>query len=173
MDTITIDGLTFRVSVKHDEGMGAPWKEHDGHGIVSEWTARGKAPGERVLAHDGASYRYYDYQGTLARAAKDGWGIAPDEAAGLTKRQITARAVDSDYERMRAWCADEWDWVYVCVTLLDTDGAPTKERESCGGIESDAGEYLDEIARELAGEIIARVGTKDALCVRIRPEVAA
>lgn len=29
-------GLYLTIETKHDETMGAPWEEHDGHGIISE-----------------------------------------------------------------------------------------------------------------------------------------
>ena len=41
-ETITVQGRDFAVMVEPDDGMRAPWEEHDGHGIVSEWTSRDK-----------------------------------------------------------------------------------------------------------------------------------
>jgi hypothetical protein len=60
MDNITISGLTFSVSVEPDDLHGAPWEVDCGHGPVSDWTTRGKLPGERVLWSDRGCYRYYD-----------------------------------------------------------------------------------------------------------------
>lgn len=54
------------------------------------------------------------------------------------------------------------------MTLLDTDGKPTREIDSLWGIESDAGNYLDTIADELAREIIERIGKVESLTVRLR-----
>ena len=51
-DTTTAehDGWTFAAEVHRDDSFGAPWLEHDGHGEVTDWTTRDKAPGELVLA---------------------------------------------------------------------------------------------------------------------------
>lgn len=167
-ETFTRGGYTFRVTFPHDESMGEPWKEHDGHGIISDWTHRDIEPGEWVLAEDGGARRYYDFDATLAIAKKDGWGVkrpgtdgtGPDDYLPLpheTAKAHLARAVNADFERMQAWCTDQWSWIGVCVVLLDEDGHETKERESLWGIESDGGEYLTEVAEECADQILARV----------------
>jgi hypothetical protein len=166
-ETIELHGLTFGWTTVPDEDMGPPWEEHDGHGVVSDWTRHGKAPGERVLlaARDG-SRRFYHVADTLEIARRDGWGISDADRAALvarlgrdpTQREITAAAVDADFDRMRQWCNDEWHWCGVVVELLDVDGEPTGDLESVWGIESDAGEYLEETARELAGQIAESIG---------------
>jgi hypothetical protein len=162
-------GHRFRYRCEIDEDMQEPWKEHDGHGIISDWTTRGKAPGERILATDHRSYRYYDFAGTLKLAKRDGWGVRRPDATGNTpadylplpgesKRTYVARAVEADFERMRDWCEDRWHWCYISVTLLDEHGEETKERESLGGIDGDDQDaYLTATAYELAEEIIARI----------------
>lgn len=202
-------GHNFRVSMATDCDTGAPWIEHDGHGIVSDWTSRDKKPGELVLACDGRGRarngvrRFYDFAETVKIARRDGWGIAPYKldiergANGLMRanaqwfegRQLVAIQTDwsddindatrqayamhratfpsartyaaaaamADFERLRAWCADEWYWVGVTVELLDDFGDAMGETESLWGIESDADEHIGEVARELAGEIIARM----------------
>ncbi len=50
-DTVEVEheGFTLRATVHRDDDMREPWREHDGHGIVSEWTSRDKRPGERIL----------------------------------------------------------------------------------------------------------------------------
>lgn len=72
-------GHKFRVTAYHDDCMGAPWEEHDGHGIISDWTTRDKAPGELVLASDRGSNRYYDFAETVKIARRDGWGFLSGE----------------------------------------------------------------------------------------------
>jgi hypothetical protein len=162
-DTIIVDGLTFRVTLEHDDSHGEPWKEEDGHGPVSDWTTRSKNAGERVLAKDGSHYHYYDYAGAMELAKKDGWGLSEEATAKLAERlgraptpgEIRAAAVDADFERMRAWCNDEWSYVGVCVQLLDMDGAPVDGYgDSCWGVESD-GDYWKEVAQECAQNVIA------------------
>lgn len=168
MNTITVNGLKFRVSIHRDEDMREPWKEHDGYGVVSEWTRRDKHPHERVLISDGrGSKRLYDVQASMDIALRDGWGCPNPE--GKTKRQIAAEAVELDYQRLRGWCMDEWHWCWVGVQLLGKDGSVVPGyRESLGGIESDAGEYLDEVARELAESIAATVGDAESVCIPVR-----
>lgn len=156
-DTFEHDGHKFRVTFPHDEYLGAPWEEHDGHGIVSEWTRRDKRPGELVLAQDRSSRRYYDFAATVRLARKEGWDAKPYNEGRETRRQQAAKAARSDFEYLRRWCNDQWHWCGVVVELLDDSGDGIGETESVFGIEDDAGEYLEETAHELAGELIYRL----------------
>jgi hypothetical protein len=155
-DEFTVDGRRFRLEIRRDDDMGEPWKEHDGHGVVSEWTGRKKKPGERVLHEDRRSYRYYDVQASIERAFKD-WVGTELVIDGKTRGQRAAAAVEADFERLRRWCNDDWYWVYLKVTLLD--GRNKGEFETLGGVESDAEAYISESAHELAGELLNRVVT--------------
>lgn len=179
-ETFTFAGLSFRVSHEYDHDHGAPWQEEDGHGPVSDWRhfhgEPRKYPGERILCSDRGSIRTYDYAEAIKIAKRDGWGLGPDALAKLrarlghepTRGEIVATAVDADFNRLRDWCEDRWCYVGVVVTLLDVDGRATNESESLWGIESDAGEYIGEVALELAGEIAGRVG--DAREIPARPD---
>ena len=84
-DTITIEGREYTWTVEYDCDIGAPWGKHDGHGPVTEWTTRPKGPGERVLAEDRGSYRYYDYAEACRIAKRDGNRAAED---GKNKRGV-------------------------------------------------------------------------------------
>jgi hypothetical protein len=151
------EGLNFRAVIETDTDHGAPWKEEEGHGPVSGWTSRSKNPGWRVLHQDRGSYRYYDFAKAVQIAKRDGWGYGGTEP-GETKGQIAAKAVEADFERLRAWCNDEWTWCGVVVTMLDEDGDPIDGyEESLWGIESDASEYIKETAQELADQLIATI----------------
>lgn len=141
------NGREFTARVCVDEDMGAPWAEHDFHGVISEYTSRAKRPGERVLCEDRGYKRFYDVQESMRKAMRDGWGRHID---GQTKRQATAAAVDADFERMRGWCNDEWCWVGVSVTAT---GEEDNYSNALWGIESDSPEYHKEVARELADEV--------------------
>lgn len=163
MSTITVDGLTFRVTLEHDGDRDAPWDCEDGHGPVSDWTSRSKNAGERVLASDRSHKRYYDFAEAMKLAKRDGWGLSDEGKAKLaaklgrepTDGEIRAEAVEQDYERMRAWCNDEWSYVGVCVQLLDTDDAPVDGyTDALWGVESD-GDYWKEVAKDCAENIIA------------------
>lgn len=163
-DTFEHRGYSFRVRFEHDDCLGEPWKEHDGHGVISDWTTRDKEPGERVLATDRNHRRYYDVRETMKIARRDSWGCSHStlvngvfNSGHATKGEAIACAVDEDFERMRGWCVDAWQWIYAVVTLLDEDGDDTDVRESLGGLESDDDTYLSVAARELADEIVSRI----------------
>jgi len=157
--TITHDGYTVHIHVHHDEDMGEPWKEHDGHGIVSEWIVRGKSPGELVLCSDRNSRRYYDYKATLEIAKKDGWGLCEKSKAALaaklgrkpTAKEIRHASVMEDYEHLRAWCNDEWSWTGYTTTIETPDGA-TIEGDSCWGFDGE--DYMIEEATSAAKHTI-------------------
>ncbi|MDR5879002.1 hypothetical protein [Caballeronia sp. LZ032] len=151
------DGVerTFRVNFEHDTDADAPWERNDGHGVVSDWTTRDKRPGERVLTSDRGSYRYYDVQESTRIAKRDLWD-APPFGQG-TRAQHAARAVNADFEYLRRWCADLWSYVGVVVTSIpegaDPDEVDTDYSHALWRIESDAEDYLQEVAAELAEEI--------------------
>lgn len=153
-DTIVINGHTYTVETEYDLYNDPPWEQCDGYGVVSDFESRPKHPGERILAnsHRGCN-RYYDVQATMRIARRDGWGLSADELAELTqclrraptRRQITARAVDLDFEHLRGWCNDEWHYITVTVTDLDTG-----KYESTGGIEDIDDDEVWSVAKELA-----------------------
>lgn len=183
-ELIGYKGLTFRCELIDDDAASPPWEREDGHGPVSEWRAHGddsrgarKRPGERELCDDGRSFgktRFYDMREAMQIAKRDGWGVDDAtraklaaakhcEPEALSKNEIVAAAVEQDFQRLRAWCHDSWRYVGVIVTLLDTEGEPTDERESLWGIESDCEDYLAETARELADEIARRMRNRKTL----------
>ena len=159
MDTIEYQGLTFRVTQEHDHDHGAPWDEEDGHGEVSDWTRRDKKPGERVLCDDRGQKRFYNFAGAV-KTARAEWGVGPEVKAAflakhgreMTRGEIAVHAAESDYEYLRRWCDNQWSYVGVCVELLDVDGQEVGKGESLWGIDSDADEYLAQVAQELAEE---------------------
>jgi len=156
------NGQAFTAELHHDSDMGEPWKEHVGHGPVSDWRSSdyAKAPGEMLLATDwnGRYRRYYDFAEATRIAKRDGWGLGEEETAVLaaklgrapTRKEVTRESVLSDYRRLRDWCRDEWHWCGVVVTDNETGAT-----ESLWGIESDAGDYLREVAQELADSLIS------------------
>ena len=148
--TIEVSGLTFRVEYERDDYQECPWDRECGHGPVSDWEWRDKKPGELVLCEDRRSKRFYDFAGACRIARRDGWDAKPYNTGNETARQQAAKAARADFKRMRAWCNNEWVYVGVIVKLLDDEGEETGEEKSVWGIESDAKDYLDETARELA-----------------------
>ena len=152
-------GVTYRCEVKPDEDCGLPWVECDGHGIITEWESRDKKPGELILCEDRRSKRFYDLAGTMKIAIRDGWGT--DNDAGLSKGQKAYRAVMANYEYLRAFCNDEWGYVWIQVFPLTDDGDELRSKSaSLGGIEyglSNMDEYIRGYAHDLAHEIDYKV----------------
>ena len=160
------DGFTLIAMVEYDYHMGEPWKEHDCHGDVSDWTSRAKAPGEVIIKQDGCNYRYYDMAGAVAKAKQEGWGCRlPDgtyELPGETKGQIAVRAAQHDYVMMKAWCDDMWYWCHVTVKIK-RDGVALG-CAALGGIECNYpgsdNAYLLEVANELVDEAMDEAKAK-------------
>lgn len=151
------DGRHYLVEWFHDDDTLAPWTEHDGHGIVTDWERRDKRAGELILVAHHHAKLFYDFQATIQQARKEGWGIA-NPAPGMTPRQIIAEAVRLDFEYLRAWCNDEW-WCGVVVTLLDPETDPEDEvvtdlSASLWGIASNApDDYFYAVIQDLIREI--------------------
>lgn len=136
--TRDVMGLTFKVGVQQDDCRGRPWKECDGHGPVREgdkgYHGVSKKPGERVL-HIGDRNCYswvYDWNGALALAERDGWGVSPEHRPAnwesMTPRQQREVAVQRDFDFLKGWCDEEWVYAGLCVTLMieDEDGELVK-----------------------------------------------
>lgn len=165
-DTFEHEGARFRVTFQPDDTQDTPWEREDGHGPVSDWRKYGrarKAAGERVLCADRGAVRFYDFAEAVKIARRDRWG-APEghfrADAMPTRGQIAAAAAEADFKRLADWCADRWSYVGCIVTLLDDFGDPIEDASaSLWGIESDAGDYFDEVVRELADDVIATVRT--------------
>lgn len=174
-ETFSHGGREFEVSLFDDGDNAAPWENSDGHGpvrFISDNESLEK--GETVLCNmDGGRY-VYNFGQALLTASRDGWGLAPDELARLTqtlgkkpsKGQIRAAAVRADMDYLRGWCRDDWGYVGVCVRIIGADGEPIggKFDNALWGVET-SGDYWQEVARELADEILhhRRKAWRDAL----------
>lgn len=133
-----------------DDTGGAPWEQCDGHGPVSEWTARDKRPGERVLCEDRPSKRFYDFAEAVRIAKRDGWDTQPYGTGTANER--AARAAEADYKFLRSWCNDDWRYIGVAVTVT-RDGATVFE-DALFGIES-CGTYWREHIVQTANDAIS------------------
>ena len=153
------NGFKFLLEIEYDDGLGAPWEEYDGNGIVSQWTSRDKRPHERILCQYHDSKRLYDVQATMARAKKDGWGLSQEDRQALaarlgrepTKGEVLAEAVDRDFEYLKRWCDNEWYYASLHVTMVDHPEHDTY----LGGVEYDPwNDYHMDCAHEMADELI-------------------
>lgn len=144
-------GRSINISHHFDYDHGSPWAWDAGgmHGPVSEWRdIKSKRPGEIVLCRDKESARFYDFEEATKIAKRDGWGVHPDKAIGLTKKQIARLAVIDDFERLKGWCDDRWHYMGIMV-----EDEETHVSDSSWGIESDCEDYIQEITNELMEEI--------------------
>ena len=161
---ITYKGVAFTVAKYYDEQHAPPWEEYDGHGVVTDYLfvadadlVDPRSDFRPISRWDGNRRRYYDWGKSLDRARVEEWGLGDEQRAKLAdrlKREPTAdevleEAVRLDYEYLKGWCFDEWHYCGIVVTLAGTD----IERSSWG-IESNAAAYHNEVARELAQEIM-------------------
>ena len=169
-DTFENHGRQFTVAFVPEYYERKPWEDDCGVGIVSDWTRRDKEPGERVLCDDRGSKRFYDFAGTVAKATRDGWGLSPTDKETLakslgrkpTRKQIIAESVERDFDRIRRWCNDQWQYIGVVVTDCESE-----ESDSLWGIESDAREYLEEVAHELASGIHPLADANEAAAIEL------
>ena len=160
------EGFTFIATIHADDDSTPPWKREDGHGPVTDWQSRDKGPGELVLNSDRTSKRFYDFAEACRIARRDGWGCAGGQLPGESKRTYAARAAMADYERLRHWCADDWSYVGVAVTV-EKDGVRLTGPydHAIWGVESDCGDYLTELANEYLEEALEAARAKLAsLC---------
>lgn len=166
-ETFEYNGATFmRWTEPDDTSQRNPWDD-DGHGAVTDWTQRAKKAGEvRIDPGSGRSgwAVFYDFAGAVKKAKAEDWGTNGKSKAellelGFTAGQIAADAAREDMQRMKDWFLDRWSYVGVVVVLCDDDDEPLPMpyRASIWAIESDAGDYLDEVSKECAEEILATI----------------
>lgn len=136
-------GLYAIVKLEYDTDYNWPWKNSEGHGVVSDWEHCGEADGRWELCEAHYSRRYYDWRETLKIAKRDGWGHSGD----------IMDAVRRDYEYLRAWCNDEWYYVGLIVELYDANEELIGE-DSCWGYESYCEDYLCSEARSWLGGML-------------------
>lgn len=160
--TVEYEGFTLEASLEYDHHHEAPWEAEDGHGPVTGWERRDKAPGEMVLSEGRHGLeRFYDFQQAVKIAKREGWRVTGDN--DLTPKARAANAALADFYRLRDWCNDEWCYVGVVVTA-SREGLELGSA-SLWGIESDAGDYLTEIANELIDEAMEEAkATISRLC---------
>jgi len=144
-------GTWFQVNHVRDDHAEAPHKTCDGHGVVTDWMPvrdpqEAKNQGLRLLARDGGRALYYNYPLSLRLAVNDRWG--GDGKTMSTRR----RHVLKDFNYLRGWYCDEWQYVGVIVQALT--GKHKGNKASLWAVESLSTRYLSDVARELADEVL-------------------
>lgn len=151
------EGFRLRATVYADNHMGPPWKEHCGHGPVSEWTTRAKRSGERILRQDGLNFLYYDFKGAMEKARKEEWGPLIPWRTPAIARTVAA---EQDFEAMKAWAQGDWTWCGVALTVWKAGICLNgKYGSALWGIERNYpgsdNSYLSEVASDLVDEAMA------------------
>lgn len=158
------EGRNYRAFIESDNDCTSPWERECGHVNVSEWERRSKRPSEVIINDDRGSYRFVCIREAMETATRDGWGLSAGAEVCLeeklrrkpSEREVIAESVRLDIERMRAWCADQWEYIGVCVCLLGADGQAIGDKYASAvwGIESDSDDYIKELAQELTGDAL-------------------
>lgn len=160
------DGFKLRAICERDDDGKKPWDD-DGHGPVSDWTGRAKRPGERILNTDGDSYRYYDFQEAVKLAKRDGWDSPPYNTGTAGERAV--RAAEADFNTIKAWLDDKWDYCGICVEVSRAGVVLCEKYENAlWGIERNypatpvatRNHYLAEVANDLANAALESARAK-------------
>jgi hypothetical protein len=166
-EQVTAHGITVQIEYFYDDTYSGyyPWEEFDGH--VNIQTKRvgyygrvEKSPSEVIFYVSRDTVYYYDIREAHAKARAEEWGCKNPE--GLTKKEIAARAVAENVKFWRGYLNDDWHYVGVVCTVLDSEGEETNETESCWGFETVNG-YHETAGREMA-ESLAESVHKARLC---------
>lgn len=134
------NGWSLKFEIQRDDDSHEPWKECDGHGVVSSRYEEG---------FWSLGNQYYDWKASLKIAKRDRWGCKPYDSS------TAMDAVKADYEFLRRWCEDDWWWIGCIVTLYDEHGDELNS-ESCWGFDSDSMDYLASEARSWAAHMVVK-----------------
>lgn len=160
-ETIEHLGVTVRIEYFYDSDTEPPWENAEGHGPVRKSNYRhgqhssDKKPGERPLnCPDRNEYQfYYDWQEAIKIAKRDEWNAEPFDAPNKA-----LRAVQADFNFIRGYLNDEWQYVGIVCTVLDADGDETMDSDSCWGFETFK-DYHETAGREMAETLAENVHT--------------
>lgn len=156
------NGVFYRATIENDDGMGLPWEEHDGHGIirrVSTYEQGDKRSGERLLYWGdwNEDTVLYDWAATIEKAKQEGWGCSKHEHK--TKGEKVACAVQQDFNYLEGFLNDRWHWVSLIVQAYKKcemgEEHAIPDKFSClGGMDSlNEYDYLTEEANNLLEEL--------------------
>lgn len=164
-ERFTHDGRDFLAECYTDDCSDAPWERADGHGPVRFISDREPLQRGEVILYDAPRGRWvYDWGAAVLQASREKWGIGADDREALARKlgrkpsasQVRAETIRKDMNFLRGWCADDWCYIGVCVRIIGPDGEPQGDAfdNALWGVES-CGDYWEEVARDLAGQILA------------------
>ena len=163
-EIFTHRGVRFRLLLNDDDIGRKPWDD-DEHALVSLRFKRDKRPYEIVLSTGRDHNLFFNMRRATIVAFVELWGLSQSDrlkAAAwfrtkpdrLTRRQVAAYAAQAYFEFLRRWCRDEWRYIALVIERLDDEGEAVATSSGLWGIESDAIDYIREVAREQADELI-------------------
>lgn len=160
-DLFTHKGVDFRVYIEDDDSKDPPWKDSDCHGVILEAMRGAPINKQRLLRRNRGLHTIYDWEASMKVAERDNWGLGDEEMEKLrkelnrkpSKKQVLARAVERDFKYLRDWCQGYWKYIGVCVTQIGDDEDKRYEH-ALWRIESNAKDYIEEVAHEHAEEIL-------------------
>lgn len=145
-------GFDLTVTIEPDQHSGAPW-DNSPYSLTMEHSSRNSGMYQ-------ATGHWFD-AGNLV-AITSNWTDCPHDArdqihamhrATMSPRAYAALAARQDFERLRAWCNDDWNYVGIIVTA--SKAGINLGTVSLWGLESDdKSGYLIETAQDLAQEAI-------------------
>lgn len=150
-EIMRFEGVDVKVSYYFDDDSEPPWEHCDGHGPVRRGEAHhpgrsDKHPGERPLNNPGwhQCQYYYDWRQACRLARRDGWNAEPYDAPNRV-----LRSVQSDFDFLRGWVNDDWQYVGVEVQVVDENGDLVGDCDACWGFETYR-DYHRTAAKEMA-----------------------
>lgn len=162
-ETVTVNGVDFKVDIMPDYDGRLPWEEMDGLGVIRKTSNRhlngysDKTPGERPMnAPDRNEYMfYYDIQATIKKAIRECWGLSPEHVDQLaiklkrqpTKREIIRESVERDFKYCSGYINNEWQYVTVSIY-------PASEENEYNYCLSGVDDFVDTYPGEVALELI-------------------
>lgn len=162
-DVVERGGYRFRVDFEPDYDHAPPWEDGDGQGIVRELRyGETKRPGDRILHHssDRRIKFAFDWQATIAKAKKEQWGLSDEAKATLERRlgrppttgEVVAQSVEQNFQWMRGFLRDEWEYVGIVITYI-ADGESDEQEPDYGhavwGFDTDSDDYLQSEAESM------------------------
>lgn len=163
-ETFDYLGRRFEVAQFHDDSGDTPNESEDGHGPVRYAEDRETLQrGEVVLCELQRGRMVYGFGAALVQASREGWGLGSEALQRLANRigkkptrgQIRAESVREDMSHLRGFYMGDWCYIGVSVRILGPDGEPegADYEHALWGLES-FGDYWEEVARELASDIL-------------------
>jgi hypothetical protein len=134
-------GFELKLETQHDDGVN-PFDDHYfGKLVECSENSLSEHFGKWLVYTSQNRVCYYDWVDTLKGVIKD-----------FPNRERAMQAMRNECERMHAYCADQWAYIGIVVTLYRND--EKIDRDSVWGIESDDEGYITSVSRGMAAGML-------------------